>query len=92
MLLAAGLDGIKRKLEPPAPVEGFLYGLPESEQGPALPGTFGEALDALGADKVIVEALGQRLIDTFCEIKHAELERFRIWVTDWEFAEYSPRL
>jgi glutamine synthetase len=92
VLLAAGLDGIKRKLEPPDPVEGFLYGLTESEQGPALPGTFGEALDALAADTVIVEALGQRLIDTFREIKHAELERFRTWVTDWEFAEYSPRL
>jgi len=25
-------------------------------------------------------------------IKAAELERFRTWVTDWEFEEYSPRL
>ena len=25
-------------------------------------------------------------------LKTAELERFRTWVTDWEFAEYSPRL
>ena len=38
------------------------------------------------------EALGEPLIETFRTIKAAELERFRTWVTDWEFAEYSPRL
>jgi glutamine synthetase len=91
-VLAAGLDGIERELEPPAPVEGFLYELPESEQGAALPTSFGEALEALGADPVIREALGEPLVETFLTIKAAELERFRTWATDWEFAEYSPRL
>ena len=32
------------------------------------------------------------MIETFEVIKSAELERFRSWVTDWEFAEYSHRL
>jgi glutamine synthetase len=91
-VLAAGLDGIKRKLEPPKPIEGFLYELPEEEQGEPLPTSFNGTLDALSADAVIVEALGERLVDTFKMIKAAELERFRSWVTDWEFAEYSPRL
>ena len=91
-VLAAGLDGIKRELEPPAPIEGFLYELPESAQGPALPTSFGEALEALDGDAVMREALGEPLIETFRAIKAAELERFRTWVTDWEFAEYSPRL
>jgi glutamine synthetase len=36
--------------------------------------------------------MGGRLVDTFELLKAAELERFRAWVTDWEFAEYSPRL
>jgi glutamine synthetase len=90
--LAAGLDGIRRELEPPAPIEGFLYDLPDEQQGAPLPRTFEEALDALAADEVITAALGERLIDTFREIKAYELERFRAWVTDWEFAEYAPRL
>jgi glutamine synthetase len=90
--LAAGLDGIRRELEPPAPVEGMIYDLPEHVQGPALPTTFQEALEALGSDQVITEALGPRLLDLFGTIKAAELERFRSWVTDWEFAEYSGRL
>jgi glutamine synthetase len=91
-VLAAGLDGVKRELTPPAPIEGFLYGLPESEQGPSLPTSFAEALDALAGDAVMREAFGEQLIETFRMIKAAELERFRTWVTDWEFAEYSPRL
>jgi glutamine synthetase len=90
--LAAGLDGIRRELEPPAPIEGFLYDLPEEQQGAPLPRSFEEALDALAADEVITAALGERLIDTFQEIKAYELDRFRTWVTDWEFAEYAPRL
>jgi glutamine synthetase len=90
--LAAGLDGVRRELEPPAPIEGMIYELPEDVQGTALPTTFQEALEALDADPVIHEALGADLVDTFRVIKAAELERFRTWVTDWEFEEYSHRL
>jgi glutamine synthetase len=70
----------------------MIYDLPEEQQGAALPTTFQEALEALGADPVITEAFGARLIDTFATIKASELERFRAWVTDWEFSEYSHRL
>jgi glutamine synthetase len=90
--LAAGLDGIRRELEPPAAIEGMIYDLPEEEQGTALPTTFQEALEALGSDSVIADAFGERLLEMFGAIKAAELERFRSWVTDWEFSEYSHRL
>jgi glutamine synthetase len=90
--LAAGLDGIRRELEPPEPLGGLIYELPEDQQGVPLPTTFGDALDALDADDVIGEAMGAELVETFKTIKRAELDRFRAWVTDWEFAEYSPRL
>ncbi|MGN6867574.1 MAG: glutamine synthetase family protein [Solirubrobacteraceae bacterium] len=79
--LAAGLDGIERELS-----------LPEETEGRALPLSFDEALAALKADPVIISAMGEELVDTFELLKTAELERFRTWVTDWEFAEYSPRL
>jgi glutamine synthetase len=90
--LAAGLDGIRRELEPPTPLEGLIYELPEEQQGTPLPTSFGDALDALAADEVIGAAMGEDLIDTFKTIKAAELDRFRAWVSDWEFAEYTPRL
>jgi glutamine synthetase len=90
--LAAGLDGIRRELELPEPVEGMIYELPDDALGETLPSTFAEALAALKNDQVIVDALGSQLVDTFETIKAAELERFRAWVTDWEFAEYSKLL
>ncbi len=90
--LAAGLDGIRRELEPPEPLEGMIYDLPEDKLGKPLPMTFQQALDALEGDQVIAEAVGTELVDAFGTIKAAELERFRAWVTDWEFAEYSHRL
>jgi glutamine synthetase len=90
--LAAGLDGIRRELEPPDPVEGMIYDLPEEALGAALPTTFQDALAALEDDQVIVQAVGEELVQTFKTIKGAEFERFRTWVTDWEFAEYAPRL
>ncbi|MDQ6818491.1 MAG: glutamine synthetase family protein [Actinomycetota bacterium] len=90
--LAAGLDGIRRELEPPEPLEGMIYDLPEEILGAELPTTFPAALAALEDDPVIVEALGEKLVETFKTIKGAELERFRTWVTDWEFSEYASRL
>jgi glutamine synthetase len=91
-VLAAGLDGIRRELQAPEPVEGMIYELPEELLGAPLPQSFQEALGALRADEVLCEALGSELVETFATIKEPELERFRGWVTDWEFAEYSERL
>ena len=87
-----GLDGVKRELELPEPVEGMIYDLPDEALGDMLPTTFAEALTALKEDQVMVDALGPRLVETFETIKMAELERFRAWVTDWEFEEYSKLL
>jgi len=70
----------------------MIYDLPEDKLGKLLPTTFQQALDALERDQVIAEAVGTELVDAFGTIKAAELERFRAWVTDWEFAEYSHRL
>ena len=90
--LAAGLDGVRRELELPEPVEGMIYDLPDEALGDMLPTSFAEALAALKEDQVMIDALGSRLVETFETIKMAELERFRAWVTDWEFAEYSKLL
>jgi glutamine synthetase len=91
--LAAGLDGMRRGLEPPEPVEGMIYeSYGPEELGAELPTTFGEALAALKQDQVILDAVGSRLVETFETIKAAELERYRAWVTDWEFTEYSKLL
>jgi glutamine synthetase len=91
-VLFAGLDGIKRKLEPPVPLAGLIYELPEEEQGIELPSTLPDALQAMNEDQVLKEGLGEQLVDTFLTIKNYELDRYRKWVSDWEFTEYAYRL
>ena len=91
-LLAAGLDGIARELEPPAPMEGFLRDLPRAQRGAPLARDLEDALAALRADAVLCTALGAPLVEAFCALKTAELGRHRVWVSDWEFSEYASRL
>lgn len=94
-VLAAGLDGIERKLEPPAPVEGNFYEGPEELLGEPLPTSLGEALDALEADAVLTEALGARLVETYLRNKRYELDRWNAHLnrlTAWEMDEYADAL
>ena len=90
--LFAGLDGIKRKLRPPAPVAGLIYELPEAEKMTPLPRSFEAALEALDADDLIKEAMGEELVSTFLEVKNFELDRSHRYVTDWEWREYTHHL
>ena len=91
-VLAAGADGIRRQLEPPAPVAGDAYRLDLGAAGDPLPGTLEEALDALEGDDVLGAALGHEIVETFLAVKRFEVERHRAWVSDWEIAEYLQHL
>ena len=37
-------------------------------------------------------ALGERLVQDYLELKTSEIERNRLWVSDWDFAEYAHHL
>jgi glutamine synthetase len=89
VMLAAGLDGIERRLEPPLPAEEDLYQMDSIRAGlDILPGSLGEALEALKEDDVIQEALGQHVFERFVEAKSLEWNEYRIYVTDWELERY----
>jgi glutamine synthetase len=90
--LFAGLDGIRRELEPPAPLAGLIYELEEEQLGTPLPTTLDAALAALEADGMLAEAMGGPLTATFLENKRFELDRSRKAVTDWELEEYAQAL
>jgi hypothetical protein len=53
-------------------VEGLIYELPEERQGTPLATSFDETLAALAEDRVIVEAMGEELVETFKVINGAE--------------------
>ncbi|PGL66769.1 type I glutamate--ammonia ligase [Bacillus sp. AFS055030] len=92
VLLAAGLDGIKNKLEAPAPVDRNIYVMSKEEREEVgiidLPATLAAALDLLKTDEVIVNALGSHLFEHFVEAKEIEWDIFRTQVHPWERDQY----
>ncbi len=94
VMLAAGLDGIERELELPDPIEENLYHFNEERLRKSgiemLPGSLNEALEALQADDVIMEALGDHVCERFIEAKREEWDAYRMQVTPWELERYLP--
>jgi glutamine synthetase len=92
VMLAAGLDGIRRKLAPPRPVEENLYHFDDQMMAKyavgTLPGTLKEALDELAADDVIREALGEHIFEWFHAAKSLEWDEYRKRVSPWELERY----
>jgi glutamine synthetase len=75
-LIAAGLDGLERGLEPPDPVEIDPATIDEQERAARgivrLPATQQEALDALEADAVLTSALGPVLSGSYLTVRRSE--------------------
>jgi glutamine synthetase len=75
-LIAAGLDGIERALEPPEPLEVDPSTLDDAERAARgivpLPSTQAEALDALEQDVVLTDALGAPLARSYIAVRRSE--------------------
>jgi glutamine synthetase len=91
-VLAAALDGVKKELAPPEPVEGDAYTAAPEVQGEPLPKSLEAALEALQGDAVLTEALGKETVETFATVKGYEIERHTAHVSDWEIDEYLRHL
>jgi glutamine synthetase len=91
-ILAAGLDGVKRKIELPEPVEEDIYEMDAKQRDKRgiglLPGNLGEALAELSKDKVLQDALGHAFYEKFVEIKTREWRDFNTTVHEWERKKY----
>lgn len=91
-ILVSGLDGIKRKLTPPDPVEENIYELTAEQREErgigSLPGSLDEALAALKQDRVVTAALGEHILEKYLEAKERELREYRMAVTPWEIEKY----
>jgi glutamine synthetase len=90
--LAAGLDGITRKLDAGAPNHRNLYEVPpeqlRAEGIEFLPGSLPEAIDALERDPVIRGALGEEYAEYYIRTKRDEWTAHHRMVTDWEREQY----
>ncbi|HEX5167075.1 MAG TPA: glutamine synthetase family protein [Thermomicrobiales bacterium] len=94
-LLAAGIDGLDRQLDPGAPVEGDIGHMSiadvERMGGRFLPRTAHDALNAIEADETVMAALGPVCGPELLRIKRYELERYDTQVSDWEREVYLER-
>ncbi|ERM19653.1 MULTISPECIES: type I glutamate--ammonia ligase [Brevibacillus] len=92
VMLKAGLDGIKNKLELQPAVDRNIYVMNEAEREAngidSLPSTLKEAIECLKADRVICEALGEHAALHFIEAKEIEWDMFRTRVHEWERNQY----
>jgi len=84
-ILAAGLDGIKRKLEAPPEAVGNLY---ECKESPMLPTTLDEALEATSKDDVILDAIGREMFETIKAKKKKEICQYRKQIPISDFNLY----
>ncbi|MYC37176.1 MAG: type III glutamate--ammonia ligase [Chloroflexi bacterium] len=89
--LSAGLDGVRRRLDPGEPNLGNLYdlGLDEIRRRGVrmLPQSLAESLAELKADTIVRDSLGV-IYDEFAELKEAEWREYHRQVTPWEIDRY----
>ena len=94
--LAAGLDGIKKEIEPPAEVPENIYELDDDERESrgieSLPADLHDAIGELKKDAFIQEVLGQHITNKYIEAKEAEWMQYRTQVTGWEIEEYLYKI
>ncbi len=94
VLLAAGMDGVNRNLAPPEPRSEDIFTLSAAQRDSyrinALPENLGQALLALESDDLIVNALGEEIVQKFIDIKRQEWKDYiGEVVTNWEWDTYS---
>ncbi len=90
--LAAGLDGIKRQVQPPASVNQNIHEMSRADKRAAdiqiLPTDLQEALGELEKDEFIVQVLGEKTAETYIHAKKAEWQQYTEQVTAWEQEQY----
>jgi glutamine synthetase len=95
-ILAAGMDGIERGLDPGAPVETNLFALDAGtikEMGiQQFPATLADAVAQLGGDDVLRAAFGKvrdgDYVDYYARVKAAEFAEYHSVVAQWEIDRY----
>ncbi|MBT8212546.1 MAG: glutamine synthetase family protein [Acidimicrobiia bacterium] len=95
-ILAAGLDGIERGLEPPLETPANAHNLTRAELQAAgitrLPANLDQAIDRMEGSKLVSTALGEHVFEWFLRNKRAEWDRYQHHVSRFELEQYLPVL
>ena len=92
VLLKSGLEGIKKGMKAPNPVEENLFHFDDEKLAKyyitKLPASLIEALEEIKNGKIVREVFGEYTWDRYLEAKYAEWDSFRTSVTGWEIDRY----
>jgi glutamine synthetase len=83
--LAAGLDGIEHRIEPPPAFEGDVYAASEL---PHVPHSLNESIHALAESEWARATFGEDVVDHYLHFFRTEQRKFDAAVTDWERRRY----
>jgi glutamine synthetase len=96
VLCIAGLEGIRKRIEPPEPTDANLYQMGHEERKrrgiDTLPESLGEALVEMERGSLVKEALGEALFRNFLDEKRKEWDLYRMQVSPWEVERYIRKL
>ncbi len=96
VLLAAGMEGVKDREAPPAPVSTDVFKLSWQERDergiPNLPNTLFNALRQMEDSELMKETLGEHLLRNYLHVKRKDWDEFRTEISDWEIRRYLPIL
>ncbi len=92
VMLAAGLEGIEKGYEPPAPVEENVYEMTKEEREEreigTLPASLLEAILLTEKSEIVRKALGDHVFEAFIQNKKIEWNEYRSQVTEYELKKY----
>ncbi|HPA00291.1 type I glutamate--ammonia ligase [Mesotoga prima] len=92
LTLAAGLDGVEKRIDPPNPVDESIFKMKGSRRKELmienLPGTLINALEFTRNSEFVRSTLGDHIFNTFVRSKEGEWSEFCASVTDWEISKY----
>jgi len=96
VMLAAGLEGIEKGMEPPPPVEENVYEMSAEERQKrgigTLPASLLEAILLTEKSELVRKALGEHVFEAFIQNKKIEWDQYRAQVTEYELKKYLPIL
>lgn len=96
VLLAAGMEGIKEQIMPPASIDENIQKLSQKRREELhveeLPRSLKDAVEELKKDRLILDVLGESLAEKIIKAHEREYQEYCLQVTDWEIANYLYRM
>jgi len=91
-MLAAGMDGVEKGMQPPPAIEENIYEMTPRERMSReiglLPESLYEAIKEASASLLLKDVLGNHIFEKYIENKYIEWDRFKVQITSWEIDQY----